>query len=678
MKRASANYSLAMDKQFRDRSYAIVSLGIINADAQTTAHITSSVLYLSGFTNIFANKIDKTTEYATMEENTFRVDGTQLFVPKVANKEYTKLGTPVVTTDILGSLTVSYNKKQDILGFSINFTEFYPTKFKIVADTGFEKTYDNNKADFTCNDFFNGITSITIVPISFINGNNKRMRITSILMGVGITFTNDDITNLSLDDSCSFISEELPNINEKITCIDVDDKFNADNPNSVLPYLREGQKLSTYIGQTLANGEIEYVKLPVLYLTSWVSQNKQVSLTANDRLSTLKNKYTLGNTIHTRTLYDEAISIFKDAGLEPDEYTIDDCLQDIIIKNPMPEKTHAECLQLIANAGRCIIRQTTDGVISLSANFENITDPSQLRITTNSQAPWSKPDNVRSGASCVYADMTSNFFSANGTMRFLPKSANNYLATGYVSKDISDSSGNFSTPPSLTMELPASFSYYGLNMNFAGNVPTKMKVIVYNDDKKKEEFTVSPDSNNYYLVHDFIMFDKIEFSFPSSKPYNRVVINKISFGNITDYVLKYSDMQDKPSCAFLEKVKDVSVRICSYTPPENANEGPKLVDDKVYYTKTINYQGTSVVFENPLIGDETLAQQVAEWLGNYYNNNVTYQVNYRGDPRIDSADIIFMDNDYLNNLQVSVEKHSLKFNGALSGKLDLHREINMT
>lgn len=678
MKRASANYSLAMDKQFRDRTYAIVSLGIINADAQTTAHITNDVLYLSGFTNIFANKIDKLTEYATMEENVFRADGTQSFVPKVANKEYTKLGTPVVTTDILGSIKISYNKKQDIVGFSIGFTEFYPTKLKLITDTGVEKTYDNDKADFVCNDSFNGITSITIVPISFVNGNNKRMRITSILMGVGITFTNNDITDLSLDDSCSFTSEELPCIDEKITCIDVDDMFNVDNPKSVLPYLQTGQKLSTYIGQTLDNGEIEYVKLPVLYLDSWVSQNKTVSLTAKDRLSTLTDKYTLGNTIHTRSLYDEAISIFKDAGLEPDEYTIDDCLQDIIIKNPMPEKTHAECLQLIANAGRCILRQTSDGVISFIANFENITDPSQLRITTNSQAPWSKPDNVRSGASCVYSDMTSNFFSANGTMRFLPKSSNNYLATGYVSKDISDSSGNFSTQPSLTMTLPASFSYYGLNMNFAGNAPTKMKVTLYNDGKKKEEFTIAPDSNNYYLVHDFIAFDKIEFSFPSSKPYNRVVINKISFGNITDYVLKYSDMQDKPSCSFLEKVKDVSVRICSYTPSEKANEGPKLVDDKVYYTKTINYQGSSVVFENPLIGDETLAKQVAEWLGNYYNNNVTYQVNYRGDPRIDSADIIFMDNDYLNNLQVSVEKHSLKFNGALSGKLDLHREINMT
>jgi hypothetical protein len=636
------------------------------------------VFYLSGFTNVFDNKTDKLIEYATMEENIFKLDGTQLFVPKVKNPEYIRLGTPVVTTDILGSLTISYKKPQDIVGFSISFTEFYPTKFKLIADTGVERTYENNKADWFCNDSFDGVTSITIVPISFVNGNNKRMRITSIFMGVGITFTNTDITDLSLDDSCSFTSEELPCIDEKITCIDLEDMFNVDNPKSVLPYLQTGQRLSTWIGQTLDNGEVEYIKLPVLYLASWVSQNKKVSLTARDRLSTLTGKYTLGNTIHTRSLYDEAISIFEDAGLEPDEYTIDDSLQDIIIENPMPEKPHAECLQLIANAGRCILRQTSEGVISLIANFENIIDPSQLNITTDSQAPWSKPDNVRSCSSYVYADMTSNFFSADGTMVFMPKSGQNYLATGYVSNDISDSSGNFSTPPSLTMELPATFSYYGLNMIFAGNVPTKMKVRVYNDNKKKEEFIVEPDSNNYYLVHDFINFDKIEFTFLSSQPYNRVLINKISFGNITGYVLKSSDMKDKPNCAFLEKVKDVSVRICSYEPSENPDEGPKLIDDNVYYTRPINYQGVSVVFENPLIGDETLAQQVAEWLGNYYNNNVTYQVNYRGDPRLDSADIIFMDNEYLNNLQVSVEKHSLKFNGALSGKLDLRRAINMT
>jgi hypothetical protein len=270
MKRASANYSLAMDKQFRDRAYAIVSLGIINIDAQTSAYITDEVFYLSGFTNVFDNKTDKLIEYATMEENTFKLDGTQLFVPKVKNPEYIRLGTPVVTTDILGSLTISYKKPQDIVGFSISFTEFYPTKFKLIADTGLERTYENNKADWFCNDSFDGVTSITIVPISFVNGNNKRMRITSIFMGVGITFTNTDITDLSLDDSCSFTSEELPCIDEKITCIDVEDMFNVDNPKSVLPYLQTGQRLSTWIGQTLDNGEVEYIKLPVLYLASWV------------------------------------------------------------------------------------------------------------------------------------------------------------------------------------------------------------------------------------------------------------------------------------------------------------------------------------------------------------------------------------------------------------------------
>jgi hypothetical protein len=39
--------------------------------------------------------------------------------------------------------------------------------------------------------------------------------------------------------------------------------------------------------------------------------------------------------------------------------------------------------------------------------------------------------------------------------------------------------------------------------------------------------------------------------------------------------------------------------------------------------------------------------------------------------------IIYLDNDYLNNLMVEIEGLKLSFNGALSGHLNLRRAINM-
>ena len=72
------------------------------------------------------------------------------------------------------------------------------------------------------------------------------------------------------------------------------------------------------------------------------------------------------------------------------------------------------------------------------------------------------------------------------------------------------------------------------------------------------------------------------------------------------------------------------------------------------------------------------AELVAEWIGNYYANNISYDVDYRGRPDINATDIIHMDSEKLNNLQVEIISHNLRFNGgALSGSLELRRALRL-
>ena len=115
----------------------------------------------------------------------------------------------------------------------------------------------------------------------------------------------------------------------------------------------------------------------------------------------------------------EAESIFADVGLEPDEYYIDDYLNDVVLVNPIPETTHRECLQLLANACRCIIRQDENGRIMIKANFATVLDPEDLQVATNGVSDWSKPENIFVGTSVIYADMTQEFLKADGNMYFL-------------------------------------------------------------------------------------------------------------------------------------------------------------------------------------------------------------------------------------------------------------------
>ena len=344
----------------------------------------------------------------------------------------------------------------------------------------------------------------------------------------------------------------------------------------------------------------------------------------------------------------------------------------------MPTAQHKECLQLIANAGRCSYRQGINGKILIQGNFENIIEPTDLIVSATGEADWSNADNVRFGSDVVYADFTRNFASADGSMLFLPENSSEYLEdTTFVSAEIADVNGSFTTNPTLTMELPAAYTYFGLNILFNGNHPEEMILQTYYDNDLLNTYNINVTQNDFYIAGEFIQFNKLVFTFTKGYPYDRILVNKISLGEITDYRLDSFSMINNPVGVMEKRVKDVQVKVFSFIPPEQEGEDPQQIEDSVFYIHNINSVGQTVTFENQLIGTQEHAQQVAEWLGNYYANNISYQTKYRGDPRLDAADIIYMDNEFLNNLQVEIESLSLNFSGSYSGTLNLRRATNM-
>ena len=64
---------------------------------------------------------------------------------------------------------------------------------------------------------------------------------------------------------------------------------------------------------------------------------------------------------------------------------------------------------------------------------------------------------------------------------------------------------------------------------------------------------------------------------------------------------------------------------------------------------------------------------VAEWIGNYYSNNISYDINYRGEPRLSASDIIKIESDKKANLQVEIENLTLDFDKSFSGTLEVRR-----
>lgn len=817
MKKVSRAYKQAMNKMIRDHSYMIVTVGVISNEAQATARVSSETSYLSDNKSLFKDNAVSDT-YATLEEDFFKLDGSMIFPPMNTGYQQLVNNIACISENVGEGITIEFANAYDIKGLTLAFGENYPTRFTVKTSDNTETTYDNSLETFTTDDSFNATKTITITPLMFKNrSGNKRLRIESMLMGIGIVFQNEDIESANFTDSKSFISEELPQIDFNVTCFDKNKRFRVDDRNSFINYLETGQEISVSMGMELEDETIEWLNMPLTYLSTWASNNNKIAFTSTDRFALLTEKYTIGNTIHSRTLYAEAESVLQDAGLQPDEYVISDILRTITIINPMPEVSHAEALQLIANAGRCILEQGEHGEIKFTPNFENILEPNDIEVNSESHTFWSNPQSIVRTGNVVYADMTDDIFALDGSTFFIPpKNQAVVLDSGYVSEQISNGNGYFytnllfpdkrmdekfkfkvdsaayyveniwqnhpiakgtylfsgvdltvyedislsliidilnepngsqviggyeltfddpyafvtvdndtycnvyvrvvsqgdltnttfsmrpslvsisetdidspeedlakiefwGTKPKLSLKLSIAYTFYGINLLFANPI-SSFTITTYAEGTLIDTLDVDSESDNqtlFEIAHSFYSFDEMVIEINSTiKPYQRALLQQLSFGKLSEYELPIGEMKENAIGTVGEKVQSVGVKVYTF---EEGTDGqqPKALDDNVYSIYTVNTTGSNPTFGNQLISTQEHALEVAKWLANYYANNITYEVNYRGEPRIDAGDYIFLESEVLNNLQVEVESHTINFNGALSGTLSLRRAANL-
>lgn len=671
MKKVTSAFRDAMSQRIRDRAFISVGIGIINTEAQNTAHFSGEYAYWSNKSLPFRNDA-KYVEYATLEHSYMRADGEMLFLPKTDNDFYQVQNAPLTTNNIMGGIRVDFPQEYSIKGITLVFGRYFPTKFKIITDAK-ELTYENSSTEFSTHDVLGDTTHIDIIPLSM-TGGNKRLRLEKIVMGVGLTYTNNDVSSSDFEEFVNGVSNEIPYQKFNVTILDNNNVYNVDDNNSFINFLETGQRITLSYGITLDDGQVEWMQKSSMLLSDWKSQRNKMSFSATDIFETMEDEYSKGNKIYDRTAYVEAISILQDFGLEPDEYVIDDCLCDITLHNPMPKAKHRECLQLLCNATRCILFQDENGKVVIKANFANVIDPEDMQVNSNGVAWWGNAKNVLHGNNNVYADLTRHFMRTDGNQFFLPRDTSNVeQITGYVTDVVSDVDGLFAENPILSIKLPAAYTYYGAYITFQGNPPKEMKVHTYQGEKLQKTFTYSNLKEKSLLNDEFNNFDRIDFEITKVYPINRVLIDRISFGDLSDYTLTTDAMLESPYGYAEKKTKDVLVKIFTF---ENDEKGePKEVEDSVYLKRNVNNAGEVKYCENQLISTEAHARMIAEWLGNYYANNISYDVEYRGDPILDAADIIYMESAIVDNLQVEVEKNKLSFNGAFSGNLELRRAM---
>lgn len=737
MQKVSKAYKESMKSSLRERAFIMLSFGLVNQEAQAKAKISSGdFAYYSNKDNIFGEH-DDSTVYATLEENFTKVDGSMFFLPRqTPNGSYYDTGviSKNLVSEAVCELTISLNTIAiDFKGLTINFGENYPVDFDVIGSTGQTIEFrGNDKAEWSTEET---LENTTYIKLRFYTMKNpqSRLRIYFIRFGYGLVYYNDSVMDSRLESYISPIGADVPQIDFSVQLKNYDHYFNVDNPKSAINYLETGQEMDILYGYQLPDSdEIEWIQGNHLLCSEWESDDNTATIRCQDIFRNMDSEYVKGLYSQTgKSYYALAQEILRDAGVT--KYYLDPRLKRLFTNNPIPRVQHKEALQIIANACRCSLAQTRYGDIQIKSSFMPSASVSTNGETSFSKAENILAESEKD----EYATLAQDYTPVDGSMFFIPRNGSPTVNTGYVSQQISGADGKFTTNPIVTISMEAIRAYFSMELVFGTSLPAAFVIRTYNGGELVNEFPIGSDeiSRRTVIIRDFDDFEvmKIEFT-QTETPYNRIVLNRFSLSNVANFTMTRKDMTSSPKAIKQELIKEVIVPCYTYQPgtrEENlVNEDvvitvgqvetyymqdpsygyrPKLneqegladvVDWGNYYvtlkykvsgeyrlevqgyryriveryaTKTLHARGKTIKWSNPLISDMTMANDLAEWLADYYTAGIEYEYNTRGNPEIDPTDIVFQENEFHEGMKVNIYRHTINFRQSFSGRVTARR-----
>lgn len=737
MQKVSKAYKESMKSSLRERAYIMLSFGLVNQEAQAKAKISNGdFAYYSNKDNIFGEH-DDSTIYATLEENFTKVDGSMFFLPRqTPNGSYYDTGviSKKLVSEAVCELTISLNTIAiDFKGLTINFGENYPVNFDVIGSTGQTIEFrGNDKAEWSTEET---LENTTYIKLRFYTMKNpqSRLRIYFIRFGYGLVYYNDSVMDSRLESYISPIGADVPQIDFSVQLKNYDHYFNVDNPKSAINYLETGQEMDILYGYQLPDSdEIEWIQGNHLLCSEWESDDNTATIRCQDIFRNMDSEYVKGLYSQTgKSYYALAQEILRDAGVT--KYYLDPRLKKLFTNNPIPRVQHKEVLQIIANACRCSLAQTRYGDIQIKSSFMPSASVSTNGETSFSKAENILAESEKD----EYATLAQDYTPVDGSMFFIPRNGSPTVNTGYVSQQISGADGKFTINPIVTISMEAIRAYFSMELVFGTSLPAAFVIRTYNGGELVNEFPIGSDeiSRRTVIIRDFDDFEvmKIEFT-QTETPYNRIVLNRFSLSNVANFTMTRKDMTSSPKAIKQELIKEVIVPCYTYQPgtrEENlVNEDvvitagqvetyymqdpsygyrPKLneqegladvVDWGNYYvtlkykvsgeyrlevqgyryriveryaTKTLHARGKTIKWANPLISDMTMANDLAEWLADYYTAGIEYEYNTRGNPEIDPTDIVFQENEFHKGMKVNIYRHTINFRQSFSGRVTARR-----
>ena len=76
-------------------------------------------------------------------------------------------------------------------------------------------------------------------------------------------------------------------------------------------------------------------------------------------------------------------------------------------------------------------------------------------------------------------------------------------------------------------------------------------------------------------------------------------------------------------------------------------------------TEKIHEKGIEKNSSNPLIGTQMMAQRQLVWLKDYYDDDLEYNLTYRGDPILDADDLIYLENRFVPYNEIRIQEETI-------------------
>ena len=396
MQTVSEQWKNAHKRTLLGESFVEVSLDIADPDSLADASSKDNgAVYISDTSEIVSELDKNIVPYCTLEQNLWLLDGGLKAIPESAYGESGYIG------DVLSDDKCVFSSK--IPTITINFTQVFDSLIP-----GITITWSPAYGEFADSFIITAYNGSTVVSEKEVIGNRSvkslimmdivnydriviqvkkwclpyhRARVEEVFVGINKVYSKSDLFEYTHTLSVDPASTSLPKSEIQFSIGNVDGEYNPYNEQGMAKYLMERQEVKARYGLKLPDGSTEWIKGGTFYLSEWYAKQNGLTadFTARDLLEFMSATYEDNHNLTSRTLYSlaEKVLMAADLPLNSDgtvKWVIDNSLKSITTTAPLPHDTLANCLQVIANAGKCVLYQDRSGTLHIEPLKSDETD----------------------------------------------------------------------------------------------------------------------------------------------------------------------------------------------------------------------------------------------------------------------------------------------------------------